>query len=159
MAIFDHAHQKSLNQLLAFLNLYQHAKNQFITSAHFWDTVSFKVPWPDTQFWPCPPKKNFDQLLIFVNLHHHAKKQLFNLFILQVQSVWVPSPGWAHPFLTMPSPKIFNHILICMNFYQHTKNQLIPSVHSWDTVNFRVQRHIGHTYSWPCPTKRFSINF
>ena len=81
-----------------------------------------------------PTQKNFDQLLIFVNLHHHAKKQLFNLFILQVQSVWVPSPGWAHPFLTRPSPKIFNHILICMNFYQHTKNQLIPSVHSWDQL-------------------------
>ena len=30
-----------------------------------------------------------------------------------------------------------------MNLYQHAKNQLIPSVHSSDTVNFRVQRPDG----------------
>ena len=41
-------------------------------------------------------------------------------------------------------PKIFNHLLICMNLYQHAKNQLIPKVHSWDTINFRVQRP-----NWP----------
>ena len=30
MAIFDHATQKSLSQLLGFMNLYQHVKNHFI---------------------------------------------------------------------------------------------------------------------------------
>ena len=34
----------------------------------------------------------------------------------------------------------------CMN-YQHAKNQLIPTVHFWDTVNFRVQRtYWSHTF-------------
>ena len=32
--ISDLAIQKSLNQLLGFLNLHQHAKNQFIQSIH-----------------------------------------------------------------------------------------------------------------------------
>ena len=36
---------------LAFLNLHQHARNQFIPSIHSWDTVNFRVMWPD---WPYP---------------------------------------------------------------------------------------------------------
>ena len=39
------------------------------------------------------------------------------------------------------------------------KNQLIPSVHSWDTVNFRVRDQIGYTQFLPSPTKTFSIKF
>ena len=51
----------------------------------------------------------------------------------------------------MSTPKIFNQLLICMNLYQHAKNQLDPSVHSYDTVNFRIQRP-----EWPpYPTKKF----
>ena len=42
--------------------------------------------------------------------------------------------------------KIFNHLLICMNLYQHAKNHFIPSVHSWDTVNFRVQMPHPHPF-------------
>ena len=33
--IFDHAHIKNFDQLLIFVNLYQHAKNHFIPSVHF----------------------------------------------------------------------------------------------------------------------------
>ena len=130
--------QKSLNQLSAFLNLYQHAKNQFISYVHFWDTVSFKVSWPDWPhpFIPCLPKKKFDQLLISLNLNQYAKNQFFHLFILQIQSILET----CHPTFDYPNPKIFNQLLICMNLYQHAKNQLIPFVHSSDTVNFRVQR-------------------
>ena len=65
--------QKSLNQLSAFLNLYQHAKNQFIPFVHFWDPVNFRVPWTN---WPhdvltMPTHNIFDQFLIFVNLYQH----------------------------------------------------------------------------------------
>ena len=126
-----------MNQFLAFLNLYQHAKNQLIPSVYFWDTVSLKFPWPD---WPhsfltMPTQKCFDQLLIFFNLYQNANNQLFHLFILQI-----------HSFLTKPTPKIFKHILICINLYQHLKNQSIPSVHSSDKVSFRDQR-----LDWPHP--------
>ena len=62
-----HAHlvitstQKSLKLLLAFLNLHQHAKNQFIPSVYSKDTVNFRVLWPG---WPhpsltTPTRKNF----------------------------------------------------------------------------------------------------
>ena len=36
--------QKNLDKLLIFVNLNQHAKNQFIPSVHSSDTVNFKVP-------------------------------------------------------------------------------------------------------------------
>ena len=39
--------QKIFDQLLIFMNLYQHAKNQFIPFAHSSDTVNFKVPLHD----------------------------------------------------------------------------------------------------------------
>ena len=66
---------KSLNQLLAFLNLCQHEKNLFILPVHFSDTVNFRVQTPD---WPhpfltMPYQKIFNQILIFVNLYQHAK--------------------------------------------------------------------------------------
>ena len=59
--------KKSLNQLLVFLNLYQHVKNQFVPSVHFRDILNFRVAWPD---WPhpfltMPTQKFVDQLLIF----------------------------------------------------------------------------------------------
>ena len=74
--------QKSFKLLLVFLNLHQHAKNQFIPSIHSWDTANFRVPWPD---WPhsfltTPTQKIFDdQLLIYVNLYQHAKNQAISL--------------------------------------------------------------------------------
>ena len=82
-----HAHlvitstQKSLKLLLAFLNLHQHAKNQFIPSTHSWDRVNFRVLQPG---WPhpsltMPTPKFFDQLLIYVNLSQHVKNQAISL--------------------------------------------------------------------------------
>ena len=41
--------QKSSKYVLAFLNLHQHVKNQFVASILSWDTVNFEVLWPD---WP-----------------------------------------------------------------------------------------------------------
>ena len=72
--------QKSLKQLLAFLNLYQHLKNLPTPSVHSWDTVSFRILQPD---WPHPflttPTQNiFDQLLIYVKLYQHAKNQVIS---------------------------------------------------------------------------------
>ena len=41
MEVFEHSHPKNFDQLLTFLNLYQHAKNQFTLSVHSSDTVNF----------------------------------------------------------------------------------------------------------------------
>ena len=73
--------QKSLKLVLVFLNLHQHAKNQFIPSTHSWDTVNFRVLQPG---WPHPSltmltPKFFDQLLIYMNLYRHIKNQAISL--------------------------------------------------------------------------------
>ena len=92
--------EKSLNQLLAFLNSYHHATNfKFIPSVHFWDTVNFTVPWPDRphRFLTMPTKHIYDQLLTFADLYQHVKKiSLFHLPILQIQSILESHHHTAH---------------------------------------------------------------
>ena len=51
---------------------------------------------------------------------------------------WVLWSDWPHPFLTKPTQKIFDQLLTFVIIYHHAQNQFIPSVHSSDTVNFRV---------------------
>ena len=104
--------------------------------------------------------KFFDQLLIFVNLHEHVKNRFIPpVYSSDTVSFRVPKPDWPCQFLTKLTQKNLNHLLIYVNFCQHAKNQSIPSVHSGDTVNFWVQRPNWPHPFWPCPTKRFSINF
>ena len=78
--------QKFFDQLLIFVNLYQHAKNQFIPSVHSSDTVNFKVPsydWPHP-FLTMPTPKTFK--LIFMKLYQHAKNKLIPLVNLILES-------------------------------------------------------------------------
>ena len=84
--------QKNCDQLLIFVNLYQHAKNQFIPSVHSSDTVNFKVPSHD---WPhpvltMPTPKTFK--LIFMKLYQYAKNKLIPL----VDSILESSDQIAH---------------------------------------------------------------
>ena len=53
--------QKSFDQRLIFVDLYQHAKNQFIPSIHSPDTVNFEVPSHDWlhPFLTMPTPKTF----------------------------------------------------------------------------------------------------
>ena len=79
-SIFDYAHPKKIDLLLTFVNLYQHAKNQFIPSVHSSDTVTFKVPshnWLHP-FLTKPTPKTFT--LIFLKLYQHDKNKLIPLF-------------------------------------------------------------------------------
>ena len=78
--------KKKNDQLLTFVNLYQHAKNQFIPSVHSSDTVNFKVPshdWPHP-FLTMPTPKTFK--LIFMKLYQHAKNKLIPLVNLILES-------------------------------------------------------------------------
>ena len=66
--------QKSLKQHLAFLNLYKHAKNQFIPSIDPREYSQFEshVTGLAKPISTMPTYKIFNQLLIFVILHQHA---------------------------------------------------------------------------------------
>ena len=109
--ISDHAHPKIIEITFNFLNLHQHAKNQFSPSIHSWDTVNFRVLWPD---WPHPfltmPTQNSFRstfnLWICINMQ---KSSLFHWFILEI---WLFKKswnliGWEHfgPYLRNNFPK------------------------------------------------------
>ena len=68
------------------------------------------------------------------------KLSIFHLFIFEIQSILDSrvQNGQTH-FWPCPS-KNFYQLLIFVSLYQHAKVQSIPSVYSWDAVNFRVQR-------------------
>ena len=70
--------QKNFDQLLIFVNLYQHAQNQFIPSVHSSDTIleSHHVT-GHTHFCSCQPLKTFK--LIFMKLYQHVKNKLIPL--------------------------------------------------------------------------------
>ena len=56
-----------------------------------------------------------------------------------------------------PPKNHWNNFLLSWICY--AKNQFIPSIHSWDTANFRVPWPTGQTHFWPCQSKNFLINF
>ena len=68
--------QNIFDQLLILVNLYQHAKNQFIPSDHSSDIVSFKVP---KHGWPQPFLTMPTFKLIFIKLYHYAENKLIPL--------------------------------------------------------------------------------
>ena len=110
--------QKSLKWPSTFLNLYQHAKNQFIPWIHFWDTANFRVPWPDRPhpFLAIPTQKIFDQFLIYVNLYRHAKDQdFFNLF-------W--RYGWLKNTAIWLNENILAHISQILNLCRNIANNI-----------------------------------
>ena len=113
--------QKNFNQLLIFRNLYQHSKNQFISSVCSLDKVNFRVLSSDWHhpFLTMHTSKIFNHLLICVNLHQHAK----NLLSPSVHS-WntvnfkLHRSNWQHPFLTMLSQKKKKKKLTNFYFYE-----------------------------------------
>ena len=89
------------SNFIAFLNLYQHAKNQFIPPIHSWDTSNFTVsgpacPCPLMTITQLPSKKNFNHLWIFIDLFQNAKNKAIASFcseniveLKSVQSDWL----------------------------------------------------------------------
>ena len=131
--IFDHAPPpQKFCQLLIFVNLYEHSKNKFISSAHSSDTVNLSILSPD---WPHPflimfTPKIFNYLLICMNLGHHAKNQLIPLaYSWDTVNCRAHRPDWPQLFLTIwPNPKIFNWLFIFVNLYQQAKNEAVSSI-------------------------------
>ena len=111
--IFDHAPTPSpqiFEQLLIFVNLYQHAKNQlfqlFILQFRQFQEPTTKLITPlfDYMFkWLYVPQM-FKNLSICMNLYQHAKNWLIpssDTVNFRVQR------QWSHPFLAIPNQKMF----------------------------------------------------
>ena len=100
---FDHAHPKMIEIIFTFPEFHQYAKTRFIPSIHSWDTVNFRVPWPD---WPhtfltTPTSKVFDQLLIYVNwiCINMQNIKLFHWFVLETWLIKKPAIWLAQNIL------------------------------------------------------------
>ena len=89
---FTMSSQKFFDQLLIFVNLYQHAKNQFIPSVHSQIQPILKSHnmTGHTHFWTSQPPKTFK--LIFMKLYQYAKNKLIPL----VDSILESSDQIAH---------------------------------------------------------------
>ena len=121
--------QKPLDQLLAFLNLYQLAKNQFIPFIHFWDIQSILESCDQTghtYFQPCPTQTfliNFDNFDNFCELYQYAKNEGVSLHCSgETADLKILQYDWLRAF----SNKIFPIYRICagtannMNFHYRT---------------------------------------
>ena len=65
----------------------------------------------------------------------------FHKLILKIQHILGSHGlnGHVH-FLTTPTQKLLKQLLAFLILHQQVKNQFILSIHSWDTVNYRVSR-------------------
>ena len=70
--IFDHSTSNISNNFLICMSLYQHSKNQLISSVCFSDTMNFRTQKSDCPhpFLTMPNQDIFNQLLIFARLFH-----------------------------------------------------------------------------------------
>ena len=93
--------QKSLDQILAFLNLYEHVKNQFIPSVNSSDTVNFTVPWPN---WPHLFLTMSTPLWFCYSLE---KISYFYLFSLEISQFWSPETRLTTLSFDHAQPKKF----------------------------------------------------
>ena len=139
MAIFALAHPKIIDSTFSFPELVPAWKNHFIPSVHFWDTVSFRVPWPDRPhpFLTNAHPKNFWTAFNSCDHVSTCKKSVYSIcsFFNYSQFFRVPSPDWPHPFLTMINPETFNHLLICVKLCQHA-NKSVNSISSFIRLRY-----------------------
>ena len=98
--------QKSFDQFLSFVTMYQHEKNQFIPCVHSSDTVNFRVPPPDLPhpFLSMLTPKISNHLLICVKLYQHAKyQQTPSIHSSDRVNFRIQRQNWPHPFWPCPS--------------------------------------------------------
>ena len=104
--IFTIPTQKSIKLLLAFLNLFQHAKNQLNSSIYSWDKADFRTLWhkKPCPFLTTPTQKLLKLFLTSLNLYLHAQNLLNpSLHSWNKADFRVQRPKKPPPSLNMPN--------------------------------------------------------
>ena len=97
-------------QLLAFLNFYQHTKNQFISVIPFCDRANFSVLRPDPLL-TMPTPIFFNQLLISINLCQQAKNQAFpSLCYGDIANLKILQSDWPRAFWSISQEPHFSQV-------------------------------------------------
>ena len=142
MNIFDHDHSKITESNFSFPEYVPTCKKSDYSICSFFEISQFLSPMTRLAtriFDHSNQKKNCSAFNFCESVLTCKKSIILSVHSTDTDTILEPCHKTGpHPFLTMPTPKIFKHLFICMNLYQHAKNQLIPSIHSRDTVNFRV---------------------
>ena len=141
--------QKDFDQILLFVNLYQHAKIQFIPSVHSSDTVNFIVLAPD---WPylflVMPIPKFVPL----NLYQHAKGQLISSVpSWDTVSFRVQRPNLPHPYFDHTQPKKFPITFNFGDFVSTCKNEAVSSIYFGKIVDSKILQSNWLRAFWSLP--------
>ena len=136
MVIFDQTNPKRIEPTFSFFEFVPAWKNDFNSIYLFLSPVT----WLATPIFDHVHPKEFWPVFDFCDLVSTCKKSLTILFLTKKLLT-----HWPYPFLTMLSPKNFQLPFVwnCTSI----KKKSVPSVLSWDTVNFIVQRpHWPHSF-------------
>ena len=108
--IFTIPTQKSIKLLLAFLNLFQHAKNQLNSSIYSWDKADFRTLWhkKPCPFLTTPTQKLLKLFLTSLNLYLHAQIYSIHHFILEIKQILESNDLKSHPHLWTCLTKYFS---------------------------------------------------
>ena len=139
------------------MNLYQHAKNQFISSVHSSDPVSFRVACSD---WPHPffdyaHPKNFQSPFNLREFVPACKKSVIpTVYSWDTFNFRVSRPDWPHPVLTLPNQKVFDQLLTFVNLYQQAKNKAVSLFFSGGIVDLNILKFNWLRAFWPLSQKQ-----
>ena len=150
-------HSQIFDQLLIFVNLYQHAKNKLLHLfiLRIQSILESHHQTSHTHFSPCPPTEIFKHLLICMNLYQNTKNQLIpSLHSSDIVNFRAQRPNWPHSFLTIPNQKNFYQLFffwICINMQ---KNEAVSSICSGEIVDLKILQSDWLRAFWPISQKQ-----
>ena len=92
-------------------------------------------------FWPGPPKM-IESTFCFPEFVSACKKSVYSICsVFEIQSISESRDQTGHTHFWLCPPNKFLISFYFLSLHEHAKNQFISSIHSSDTVNFRVLSH------------------
>ena len=140
--ILNTTSQKLLKKLLAFLNLYQQTKNQFMQLTTSWDTANFRVLRPE---WHSHPNI-FQSTFSFHESASTSKIRLFHQFFLEIVNLKIVQVDWSKAFSPISQEPDFPKCRICARIQQLIKFFATDQIHNKKTKFFSKFKK---PYFWP----------
>ena len=143
--IFDLVQPKNFDQLLIFVNLYQHAKNQLIHFVPSSDTISFRALSPKRPhpFLTMLTPKIFNSFNLCESVPACKNSVVSICLFLRYSKFQSPETRLATPIFDYALPKIIGQILTFLTLYQHKKAETVLSIFSGEIINLKSCNMIG----------------
>ena len=143
--IFDLVQPKNFDQLLIFVNLYQHAKNQLIHFVPSSDTINFRaVTKTATSIFDHAHPENFQLSFNLRESVPACKNSVVSICLfLRYSKFQSPETRLATPIFDYALPKIIGQILTFLTLYQHKKAETVLSIFSGEIIDLKFCNMIG----------------